>query len=41
MYDEILSDLKNEPVEILPEIEEPLNLADYAISLPKMATEEE
>ena len=35
MYEEILSELKEEPVEILPEIKdepEPLNLADFNIS---------
>ena len=42
MYDEILSELKNEPVEILPEIvDEPLNLADYNIEMPKMPSEQE
>lgn len=44
MYDEILSELKEEPVEILLEIKdepEPLNLADYKIEHPMMPTEKE
>ena len=44
MYDEILSELKEEPVEILPEIKdepEPLNLNDYNIEHSPAPTEKE
>ena len=55
MYDDsndILTDLKNEPVEVLPEIQiettepvnesfDPINLADFNISMPKMPSEQE
>lgn len=41
MYEEILSELKEQPVEILPEEPEPLNLLDYNIEHSAAPTEKE